>query len=206
MSMLRPLVIAGAALLLAACQSTSIRSAWYDTNYQGGTLRKVVVVASDGTTADSRVFEDIMVQKLAAAGVQAIPGYSTVPPESRQGEGPFSAAIAATGADGVLMVRLLRVDTKTQVSTMLVPGAGWGPYGAFYGGFRGGPGFYPVTDVSQYDVATVETNLYDARTRRLIWAGTTETINPSNVAKEAPGFADLLVTQFRARGLVPPGK
>ena len=87
MSMLRPLVIAGAALLLAACQSTSIRSAWYDTNYQGGALRKVVVVASDGTTADSRVFEDIMVQKLAAAGVQAIPGYSTVPPESRQGEG-----------------------------------------------------------------------------------------------------------------------
>lgn len=206
MSTLRNLVIAGAALLLAACQSTSIKSAWYDTNYKGGTLRKVVVVASDGTTADSRVFEDIMVQKLSAAGVQAIPGYSTVPPEARQGEGPFSAAIAATGADGVLMVRLLRVDTKTQVSTMMVPGAGFGPYGGFYGGFYGGPGFYPVTDVSQYDVATVETNLYDARTRRLIWAGTTETINPSNVANEAPGFADLLITQFRARGLVPPAK
>jgi len=206
MPTMRTLVIAGAALLLAACQSTSIKSAWYDTNYKGGTLGKVVVVASDGTTADSRVFEDIMVQKLTAAGVQAIPGYSTVPPDARRGEGPFSAAISATGADGVLMVRLLRVDTKTQVSTMMVPGAGWGPYGGFYGGFYGGPGFYPVTDVSQYDVATVETNLYDARTRRLIWAGTTETINPSNVAKEAPGFADLLVTQFRARGLVPPAK
>jgi len=206
MPTMRTLVIAGAALLLAACQSTSIKSAWYDTNYKGGTLGKVVVVASDGTTADSRVFEDIMVQKLTAAGVQAIPGYSTVPPDARRGEGTFSAAISATGADGVLMVRLLRVDTKTQVSTMMVPGAGWGPYGGFYGGFYGGPGFYPVTDVSQYDVATVETNLYDARTRRLIWAGTTETINPSNVAKEAPGFADLLVTQFRARGLVPPAK
>ncbi len=206
MSTLRILVMAGAALLLAACQSTSIKSAWYDTNYNGGTLRKVVVVASDGTTADSRVFEDIMVQKLTAAGVQAIPGYSTVPADARRGEGPFSAAISATGADGVLMIRLLRVDTKTRVSTMMVPGAGFGPYGGFYGGFYGGPGFYPVTDVSQYDVATVETNLYDARTRRLIWAGTTETINPSNVAKEAPGFADLLVTQFRARGLVPPAK
>ena len=63
-----------------------------------------------------------------------------------------------------------------------------------------------MTNVSQYDVASVETNLYDARTRNLIWAGTTETVNPSNVAKEAPGFADLLVTQFRARGLLPAAK
>lgn len=206
MSMSRHLVVASAALLLAGCQSTSIRSAWYDTNYKGGTLSKIVIVASDGTTADSRVIEDIMVQKFGATGVQAIPGYSTVPADARKGEGPFSAAISATGADGVLMIRLLRVDTKTQVSTMMVPSAGWGPYGGFYGGFYGGPGFYPVTDVSQYDVATVETNLYDARSRRLIWAGTTETINPSSVATEAPGFADLLITQFRARGLVPAAK
>ncbi len=206
MSMLRTLALVGVALLLAACQSTTIRSAWYDTNYKGGVLRKVVVVASDGTTADSRVVEDIIVQKLVAAGVQGIPGYSTVPPDARRGEASFSAAVAAAGADAVLMVRLLRVDTKTQVSTMMVPGGGFGPYGGFYGGFYGGPGFYPVTDVTQYDVASVETNLYDARTRNLIWAGTTETINPSNVGKEAPGFADLLITQFRARGLVPAAK
>ncbi|MEP7329140.1 MAG: DUF4136 domain-containing protein, partial [Betaproteobacteria bacterium] len=201
---MRTLALTGVALLLAACQTTTIRSAWYDTTYNGGVLRKVVVVASDGTNADSRVFEDIFVQKLNAAGVQGIPGYATVSPEARRAEGTFSAAIASTGADAVLMVRLLRVDTKTQVSTMLVPGPTWGPYGGFYGGFYGGPGFYPVADVTQYDVATVETNLYDARTRRLIWAATTETINPNNVAKEAPGFADLLITQFRARGLVPP--
>lgn len=206
MPKLRTLALAGAAILLTACQSTSIRSAWYDATYTGGVLRKIVVVASDGTSAESRVFEDIFVQKLNAAGVQGIPGYATVPPDARQAEGSFSSAVAGTGADAVLMVRLLRVDTKTQVSTMMVPGPAWGPYGGFYGGFYGGPGFYPVTDVTQYDVATVETNLYDARTRRLIWAGTTETINPNNVAKEAPGFADLLITQFRARGLVPPQK
>ncbi len=38
------------------------------------------------------------------------------------------------------------------------------------------------------------------------WARTTETINPHNVAKEAPGFDDLLITQCHARGLVPPQK
>jgi hypothetical protein len=197
---LRRLTSLCAIVLLAACQTTTIKSAWYDTTYNGGPIKKMVVIANDGTTADSRVFEDILVQKFSAAGVMAIPGYRTVPPESRASEAPFAAAVAATGADAVLMVRLLRVDTKTQVSTMMVPGPMWGPWGGFYGG----PGWYPTTDITQYDVATVETNLYDTRTKRLIWAATTDTINPRNVAQEAPKFADLLIEQFRARGLLPP--
>jgi hypothetical protein len=75
----------------------------------------------------------------------------------------------------------------------------WGPWGGFYGG----PGMYPATDVTQFDIATVESNLYQVSTKRLIWAATTETINPTSVAKEAPNFADLLIEQFRARGLLP---
>ena len=35
-------------------------------------VRKVVVIASDGTTSDSRVFEDIFVQKLLATGIDAV--------------------------------------------------------------------------------------------------------------------------------------
>ena len=200
MQILRRLTSLCTVALLAACQTTTIKSAWYDTTYNGGVLKKAVVIASDGTTSDSRVFEDILVQKFSAAGVMAIPGYSTVPPTSRTAEGPFAAAVAATGADAVLMVRLLRIDTKTQVSTMMMPGPMWGPWGGFYGG----PGWYPATDITQYDVATVESNLYDVRTKRLIWAATSDTINPRNVAQDAPNFADLLIAQFRARGLFPP--
>ncbi len=204
MQALRSLLALCASALLAACQTTSIQSAWFDTTYRGGILQKIVVIANDGTTADSRVFEDIFTQKLSAAGVTGIPGYTTIPPAARQAEGPFSAAVAQTGAQGVLIVRLLRVDTKTQVSTVMMPGPLWGPYGGFYGGFYGGPRWYPATDVTQYDVATVESNLYDVNTKRLLWAATTKTTNPASVAQEAPGFADLIIGQLRARGLIAP--
>ncbi len=201
--------IAGA-LILAGCQTTSIQSAWYDSSYSGGPLKKIVVVASDGSTSDSRVFEDVVVQKLNAAGVVGVPGYSTVPPDARKSEGPFAEAVARTGADGVLIVRLLRMDTKTQVSTVMMPGPMMGPYGGFYGGVYGGgfagAGFYPSVNVSQYDVASVQVNLYAVATRRLLWAATTETVSPSTVAKEAAKYADVLIEQFRARGLIPPGK
>ncbi|MFO1314462.1 MAG: hypothetical protein U1F58_02570 [Burkholderiales bacterium] len=203
MSVLRLIAALAAATVLAACQTTSIQSAWFDTSYKGGPFRKIVVVASDGTTSDSRVFEDIMVQRLQAAGVQAVPGYTTVPPDARRAEAPFAAAVAATGADGVILVRLVRVDTKTQVSTMMMPGPMIGPWGGFYGpGFYGG-GFYAVPDVTQYDVASVETNVYAVATRTLVWAATTQTVNPTTVEKEAPGFADIIVGQLRARGLLP---
>lgn len=205
MSFIRSLLAFAALALLAGCQTTSIQSAWFDSSYKGGPFRKIVVIASDGTTADSRVFEDIMVQSLQAAGVAAVPGYTTVPPDARRAEAPFAAAVAATGADGVILVRLIRVDTKTQVSTMMMPGPMVGPWGGFYGGGFYGGGFYAVPEVTQYDVASVETNVYSVASRTLVWAATTQTVNPTTVEKEAPGFANIVIAQLRARGLLPPG-
>jgi hypothetical protein len=211
MQMARLLAATAVTLLLTACQTTSIQSAWYDTSYKGGPFKKIVVIASDGTTADSRVFEDIFVQKLLAAGVQAVPGYTTVPPDARRTESTFAPAVAATGADGVILVRLLRVDTKTQVSTVMMPGPMMGPWGGFYGpgfyggGFYGG-GFYAAPEVTQYDVASVETNVYNVNSKTLVWAATTQTVNPTTVAQEAPNYADLIIAQLRARNLLPAGK
>ena len=211
MSLVRSFTALCAIALLAACQTTSIQSAWYDTSYRGGPFKKVVVIASDGTTADSRVFEDIFVQKLTAAGVNAVPGYTTVPPDARRAESTFAPAVAATGADGVILVRLLRVDTKTQVSTVMMPGPMMGPWGGMYGpgfyggGFYGG-GFYAMPEVTQYDVASVETNVYNVVTKSLVWAATTQTVNPTTVAQEAPNYADIIIAQLRSRNLLPATK
>jgi hypothetical protein len=67
-------------------------------------------------------------------------------------------------------------------------------------------GWYPVTEVRQYDIATVETTLFDARTKSVVWAGVSETYEPRSVAKEAPGFADVIIKALRERGLLPAGK
>jgi hypothetical protein len=140
-----------------------------------------------------------------------VPGYTTVPPDARRAESTFAPAVAATGADGVILVRLLRVDTKTQVSTVMMPGPMMGPWGGFYGpgfyggGFYGG-GFYAVPEVTQYDVASVETNVYNVATKSLVWAATTQTVNPTTVAQEAPNYADIIIAQLRSRNLLPATK
>ena len=138
-----------------------------------------------------------------------MPGYQVLPAGIAAGDPAWNAAVEATRADGLLAVRLLRVDTRTQVNTMIVPGPMfWGPYGstvatltASAGG--GGPGMVGLPQVTQYDVASVETNLWDVKTRRVVWAATTDTFNPTSVQQATPGFAKLIIAQLAARGLVP---
>jgi len=191
-----------AGLTVAGCASTSLQSAWYDTSYSGGPFRKILVVGVGASLAERRVFEDIFAQQLNAAGTQGIPGYQFLPDDARQNEPGWNQGVASSGCDGLLLVRVLGVDTKTQVMTTMVPGPIYfGPYGRPWG-----PQMVAVPEVTQYDVANVETNLFDVKTKRVVWAGTTQTFNPTTVATETPGFAKLIIGQLAARGLIAAPK
>jgi hypothetical protein len=83
----------------------------------------------------------------------------------------------------------------------MVPGGmGWGWGGGWGSPF--GPTMVPVQQVSQYDLATVESKLYDVQTRQLVWAATTTTFNPTSVARETPRFADVIIGQLAQRGII----
>ena len=193
------LVLLALAALVSGCQSTSIRSAWFDTDFAGPPLRKIVVVGNVNSTADSRVLEDTFVEKLRAAGVEAVAGHTVRLDEPGLPDAAFDAAVLNTGAQGLLLVTLLGVDTRTQVSTTMVHGGmGWGR-GSWGGSTRM---MVPVQQVRQYDIATAETKLFHVQTKQLLWAATTTTFNPRSVAREAPAFADLVIGQLASRDII----
>jgi hypothetical protein len=167
------------AALVSGCETTSIRSAWFDTEFTGPPLRKIVVMGGGISTAESRVFEDMFVEKLRAAGVDAVAGHSAGLDDANLGNtDAFVAAVTKTGAQGLLFVRLLGVDTRTQISTTMVHGGmGWGhdPWGRSWGSGSTRM-MVPVQQVTQYDTATVETKLFQVQTKQLIWAATTDTL------------------------------
>ena len=187
--------------LVSGCQSTSLRSAWFDTDFTGPPLRKIVVSASIGSTADSRGFEDSFADKLRAVGVEAVAGHTIRLDDAELPDASFDAAVVNTGAQGLLLVRLLGVDTRTQVSTTMVHGgAAWGR--GQWGNMSRTTVVVPVQQVSQYDLATVEAKLFDVRTRQLVWAATTTTFNPRSVARETPAFAGLVIGQLQGRDII----
>jgi hypothetical protein len=105
------------------------------------------------------------------------------------------------------VIRVLGVDTRTQVNTMMVTtttpvwggpmwGSGWGSTSVW------ATTTVPVTQVSQYALVMVETSLYEVSTGRLVWSGITQTLNPSDFQRDVAGFADVIIGQLRQRGLL----
>ncbi|HEV8503343.1 MAG TPA: hypothetical protein VGR63_17360 [Casimicrobiaceae bacterium] len=194
-------VLVVAALLLAACASTTLKDSWADPSYARGTFKKWIVVGVGGGTVSERTFEDVMVSKLRARGVDALPGYRFLP-EGRASEAQLDGAVTASGADALMMVHLRRVQTRTQVTTAMVPGPAYGGFG-WYGVYGG---WYAVPEVRQYDIATVETTVYEVYGKKLVWSGVTETFDPRSVAQEAPQFCDVVLGALAARAMVPADK
>ena len=82
---------------------------------------------------------------------------------------------------------------------MVRGGMGWGR-GAWGGTAH--TTMIPVQTVSQYELATVETKLFEVRSHQLVWAATTSTFNPRSAAREAPAFTGLIVGQLAERSII----
>lgn len=188
-----------AALALAGCASTTIRDAWTDPAWQGGPFRRLLVLGVSRDVPERRIFEDTMARRIVATGVEAVPAYGYLPEAAKADEPSLDRAVRESGADALLMSRIRSIDRRTSVSTVMVPasvGFGWYPWYS---------GWYPVTDVRQYDIAVVETSVFDTKTKRVVWTGVTETYEPTSVERDAPGFADVVVKALAGRGLLPKG-
>jgi len=196
------LLAVGASFLVVACASTTLESTWMDPGFTGGPFKRFFVVGLSARDLTSRrVFEDIMVAKLQAAGVQAVPAWQSFRDEGQASETAMDAAVAQSGADAVMMERLLGGDTRGKVSPMMVPGPMMGP--GFGPGWWGGySGWYAVPQVTQYQIATAETTVFDVKTRRIVWTATSQTFNPTSVQREAPGLADAVIGALQTRGLI----
>ena len=128
--------VVGFGLLLAGCATTTLRSAWFDSSFGGGPMKRILVVGVTGSLTDRRVFDDLFVQALNDRGVQGLPGFQFIDNAATATAEVFDAGVARSGADGLLLVRLLGVDTRTQVTTTMVsprmgptfgPSGAWGP-------------------------------------------------------------------------------
>ena len=113
-------LVALSALMLAGCASTTLRSAWFDSSFAGGPMKRILVVGVTGSLTERRVFDDLFAQALNDRGVQGIPGYQFIDNAATATAEVFDAGVAKSGADGLLLVRLLGVDTRTQVTTTMV--------------------------------------------------------------------------------------
>ncbi|RAO77127.1 DUF4136 domain-containing protein [Dyella jiangningensis] len=192
MKLLRLFVIA-VSVVLCACSTVSVTNQWRDPSWAGPPASNVVVVGISRSDTMRRVFEDTFAQQLQAAGVQAAASYTQIPP-GNGGSVRLRDLVKGTGAQAVLVTRVERVQQKVNVT----------PSGPYYGGFYGwyGGAWASTPDIHQYEVVTLETSVWDARSEKLIWTVTTENVATSDIPKTSTQLAQTLIPKMKADGVL----
>jgi hypothetical protein len=196
----RALLCLIAAVLIAGCAAAPSpvnTTAWRDPDYKGPPFRKIFVVGlSAQSLTDQRGFENLMVSTLQGAGVVAVPGWQYVPTDRTPDQATMRAAVAQSGADAALLVRLSGFTTEGSVGVGVVGGVA--PVGSnMY------VGWYEPGIVSQsYQAATIYTTLFDVKTAKPVWTYNPATYNPATLQQDAPGYANDVAGLLRSSGLL----
>jgi hypothetical protein len=181
--------------LLVSCASSRLTASWYDDSFQQKKiLDDVLVIAVVKEETVRRLYEDSFVEKLASKDTRAIASYSLAQPDIQPEEEAIIAAIKEAGAQSVLITRHLGTDTKQHYRPPERYTVFADPY---YGRMSG---YYPMAHREVYSpgydvtVTTVslEANLYDVKTGKLVWSARSESVDPKMTKK----FLDELVAVF----------
>ena len=179
--------------------ATPIVSEWRNPALASGSFRRLIIVGPSGDDSVQRNFEDEFVAQLAAMGVDALASYRYMP-DTEGNENLLKQAAQQARADGLLLMRPVRVEEKTNYLAV-GPGISFGIFGSNVGaewyGIPGASGPY------RYNEYTSETALYDVARNELVWTGTLKGKEPTNVQTAIKSYVQTVTKALAAQDLLP---
>jgi hypothetical protein len=175
--------------LLFGCVSTKLAKSWADPSFSlnPNPYKKVLVVAPLKDAASQRIAEDKIVKQIKKT--TAIQSYTylntsdTIPKILNQ-------KLLKDGFDGLILMHLTDVEKSMSYNQ-----------GASYGGWYGyryyTPGYY-----TEDKTFLVETNMYSIKDDKLLWSGTTSTLNPSSFDKSIDEIITAIKTELQKKGIL----
>ena len=184
--MKRWLAILGAAValvVLASCATSRLVTRQSNPDYVGKPFKSVMVVAVTADELVRRTYEDRMVALLGERGVKGIPGYAAVGTRGKVEDAALREAIARSGAEGVLITRVTRIDRSsgTVPGATVAVGVGWGGFYGYYSTVWQTVSV-PAQTVTGPTWTVSETRLFDARSGVLAWTGVMDTRQNDDLA------------------------
>ena len=180
--------------------ATPIVSEWRNPAQASGSFRRLMIVGPSGDASVQRNFEDEFVAQLAAMGVDALASYRYMPDTGETSENILKQAAQEARADGLLLMRPVRVEEKTNYPAVGPP-ISFGIFGSNVGaewyGIPGASGPY------RYNEYTSETALYDVARNELVWTGTVKGKEPTNVQTAIKSYVQTVTKALAAQDLLP---
>lgn len=182
--------------VICSCSpSTKIEKSWIEPGSQvvSNPENKVLIIAMVKDETSRRVIEDQLAKRIKAPSV---PSYQLLTTEMLKAasDEALTNIVTKEKFTHILLMRLADIEKETSY----VPGTTtgfYGGYGMYYGygaAMYSTPGYY-TTDKNYF----IETTIYSVTPNKLLWTGTTKTVNPSKVDKAVNDIADVIVARMK---------
>jgi hypothetical protein len=167
-----------------------------DEAYDGKQYGKILVIGAAEKITFRTLFEGELVKQLKSQGVEAIPSYVFLPDNKKLTREIILSAIEKSDIDSVLITSLANRSKRTVYYSI----GGKNPYEYYNSIYNtmhgpGGTGSYNI------DILFLKTNLYDARSEKLIWSMTSESEIRYNL-KGLNFAATLVINKLRDDDLI----
>jgi hypothetical protein len=185
-------------MAIAACASSSGRlvQSWKEPSVKKLDFERVAAIAlvEDGPTR--RLAESEMARII---GPDAVPGSQVIPEEELRDIDKVKARLKEGGFDGVITMRLVEAETEIRDEQDPLPTA----YYTFWGYY----GFVTIAERGPASIALdsklqIEVNIYSLENEKLLWSGTTETMQPRLLETLVKDVADLVSKRLKREGLI----
>jgi len=175
--------------LLFACVSTKLEKSWADPSFSlnPNPYKKVLVLAPLKDAASQRIAEDKIVKQLKkSVGVQSYTYLTSTETDPKI----LNEKLLKDGFDGIIVMHLTDVEKSVSYN----PGTS---YGGWHGYRNYTPGYY-----SEDKTFLVETNMYAVKNDKLMWSGTTSSLNPTSFDKSMDEIITAIKTELQKKGIL----
>ena len=191
------LTVLGAAFavlaLLASCTTSKLVTQQANPDYVGKSFKNIMVVAVTADEIVRRTYEDRIVALLGQRGLKGVPAYSVVGTRGKVEEAELRQAIARSGAEGVLITRVTRVErsSATVSGATVAVGIGWGGFYGYYSSMWQ-TGNLPSQEITGSPFTYSETRLFDAKSGTLAWTGVMESRETKDLDAALTQYVDAI--------------
>jgi hypothetical protein len=180
-------------ITLSSCASTRVVTQWQDPATSHIAFTKVLALVIGGDQSLIRAGEEELCRQVTK--VPCKPSYLAMPDSMRSDIPAAKALVRKEGFDGALV---FRVVGETERVTYRPPSYGptfWG----YYGYTRAyDPGYYRADQLVR-----VETSIYSIAQDKLLWVGTTETVNPKSLSTLIEDVSKAVRQELVREGAIP---
>ena len=178
-------------LLLSACANTKITENWLDHENSKSYLHPMIIGITDSQQT-RQIYEKHFVAELAKKNITATPSYTLISSKQKINRETVSNAIKDTQIDSVLVSYLVSVDSKlTHYDSPINTG-----YSGDTDNMMSDTLVSKRGRASSTEVIELKNDLYDVKSKAIIWSVQTETVAPESIDQAIVDVTVVIIKQL----------